>query len=765
MPFSGNANRREATKRLPPLPTPDENVDRVNQPIPAGISGVWVDLIGGGGGGGGGNASNSTRYGGGGGGGGGVVRRSFIPVSSLGATYSVTRGLGGAGGAKGTNANGSDGTAGGGSIFSSGSVTVTAAGGAGGKASTGPFDIGDGGAGGAVTISGVSTSNFRQSSGSAGGEAASMSDASDPGVDGSNGNNSVQGTGGGGGGGTRGSDNIQYTGAVGGSSPWATGGTYGTAGSGVPTSQPTAAMTGQPGAGGGGGAGEVTVGTTSITIVGSSYNGGTGATSFSVNKPTGTADGDILIAFYGSNAQTSGAVNYDNMTAPAGWTLLSGSDNDYPDMKIWWKIAASEGSSYSFGATSGTMQMIQIVTIRGAAHPSLWGFQLNYDGWTITTGRDCPSLTMNGKLLLCAVAASRSSTGSSSFTPPSGMTEIIDQAAAPGTLNSEFMAVAYLNNPPNPTATRTMTAANAPGRGSVNASIVIPASDATSGTGGNGGLYGGGGGGGGAAAAGGSGAIGYTRIEWAPAHTIFTLGGTGGQPTGVVDFLGGEVLKGARVHQIWYPNNKVDIDNDLQLGAKILNHKLRTTPGKKIVFAHSLGAVTVSVWLTQYGPTSDVNPDDVKFVLMGNSVRKYNGYYTLNNFLQPGAAGSQVPFITESLVRYDHNLPYQVWDFAIRHDAWADWPDDSSDPAYGDALAAVGTWNSGGSYWDPSLSVVHILYGFYPIMGPRYLFYKDGNTMYVLCNTQDVAATIAEVGYNRSEIYGPEHYTPNQPLW
>src|SRR5690606_26684973 len=118
-------------------PFTEENVNYTNQPTPQGCSGVWVTLIGNGGRGANGAAGiGADRWGGGGGGGAAVIGRSFIPASYLDTTYSVTRGA-------------SNGAA---SVFSSGSVVLTANG---GKTST-ITRSGSGAAGGTATASGTS---------------------------------------------------------------------------------------------------------------------------------------------------------------------------------------------------------------------------------------------------------------------------------------------------------------------------------------------------------------------------------------------------------------------------------------------------------------------------------------------------------------------------------------------------------------------------------------------------------------------------------
>ncbi|MCP3811689.1 hypothetical protein NLX62_05015, partial [Mycobacteriaceae bacterium Msp059] len=117
-------------------PFNEENINRTNQPVPVGASGCWVTLVGGGNGGYSGVlAAVSTGAGGRGGGGGAKIFRIWIPVTSLGPTYSVNMGTGGAGGSGRTPADGTGpsdpGAAGGASSFSSGSISLTANGGSG----------------------------------------------------------------------------------------------------------------------------------------------------------------------------------------------------------------------------------------------------------------------------------------------------------------------------------------------------------------------------------------------------------------------------------------------------------------------------------------------------------------------------------------------------------------------------------------------------------------------------------------------------------
>lgn len=107
----------------------------------------------------------------------------------------------------------------------------------------------------------------------------------------------------------------------------------------------------------------------------------TGAT-FSVTKPTGAADGDLLVAF---------EVSYGNggvVAPPSGWTE-SGTfvSMDGGDVKLqsFYKVVASDGASYTFNNQEGgaPLSSVYIVCVQGppAATPE-GGSRTNGTGGT-----------------------------------------------------------------------------------------------------------------------------------------------------------------------------------------------------------------------------------------------------------------------------------------------------------------------------------------------------------------------------------------------
>lgn len=92
-------------------------------------------------------------------------------------------------------------------------------------------------------------------------------------------------------------------------------------------------------------------------------------TTVTINKPTGTADGDLMIAAVFMPGPSSGT-----WTFPAGWTEIA-DQNSRPNLAIGYKIAASEGSNYSFVcSTSGGRPVGSMMTYRYASYDTISNF-------------------------------------------------------------------------------------------------------------------------------------------------------------------------------------------------------------------------------------------------------------------------------------------------------------------------------------------------------------------------------------------------------
>lgn len=100
----------------------------------------------------------------------------------------------------------------------------------------------------------------------------------------------------------------------------------------------------------------------------STQNTSTGST-LVINKPTGTVDGDLMVAFMCCDGNRT-------WTGDTGWTEIL-DQGSTPNLRIVYKIASSEGSTYTFTTSASATSAGSILTYRSA----------NYDTiGTITTG-------------------------------------------------------------------------------------------------------------------------------------------------------------------------------------------------------------------------------------------------------------------------------------------------------------------------------------------------------------------------------------------
>lgn len=144
----------------------------------------------------------------------------------------------------------------------------------------------------------------------------------------------------------------------------------------------------------------------------------TSGTTVVVNKPSGTADGDVLVAMVSIQAGSSPAI-----TGPSGWTLVGtvAGTSSATRTGVWTKVAgASEPASYTWTSD---------LTIVGAV-----GAIARYTPAAPTTAPGVVDATAQGSLATPAVAPSVTATGNndrliclfSGATPgstPSGMTQ------------------------------------------------------------------------------------------------------------------------------------------------------------------------------------------------------------------------------------------------------------------------------------------------------------------------------------------------------
>lgn len=171
------------------------------------------------------------------------------------------------------------------------------------------------------------------------------------------------------------------------------------------------------------------------------------ASSITANKPTNTSDGDLLLAaFFHRNSRA----DTTSITVPSGWSALGSVNVLDETFGLYAKpipsAAAETATSYTWTVTVGGSGrcMLAIFRVVGAAlaHPlDAAGAQAVHTG---TTSVVDPAVTaVSSSALLLALNVSNTTTSSQPlFTPPSGMTSVVDVQITNATPSSSTMQVA-----------------------------------------------------------------------------------------------------------------------------------------------------------------------------------------------------------------------------------------------------------------------------------------------------------------------------------
>lgn len=147
-----------------------------------------------------------------------------------------------------------------------------------------------------------------------------------------------------------------------------------------------------------------------------------GSTSLTLNKPSGVADGDLLVAVIATSSNTT-------FTPPAGWTSVA-SYNDGADtstIEMWWKIASGEGASWqwTFGSTKAAGGVVAYTPSAGY-EPALQTSTTNETAAPDTVVTASGFTTTHANTLLFGAFAAPDTGASKTFAPPSGMSERVD---------------------------------------------------------------------------------------------------------------------------------------------------------------------------------------------------------------------------------------------------------------------------------------------------------------------------------------------------
>lgn len=151
--------------------------------------------------------------------------------------------------------------------------------------------------------------------------------------------------------------------------------------------------------------------------------------------------------------------------------------------------------------------------------------------------------------------------------------------------------------------------------------------------------------------------------------TVLTLGGALDlQAAAIPQKLRGTITNGRTVKPVLY--NNWDALWGADDGARRLDTALGQVPADDdiIVFTHSFGSVAADVWGRTKSASCPIEPDRLRFILLGDSIRARNG--TMRWLYGEPPSGSRYPIVSA----------------AVQYDKWADSPNLLASPAYWDAL-------------------------------------------------------------------------------
>lgn len=166
------------------------------------------------------------------------------------------------------------------------------------------------------------------------------------------------------------------------------------------------------------------------------------------------------------------------------------------------------------------------------------------------------------------------------------------------------------------------------------------------------------------------------------------------------------------------PYNNFPAAANTHAGADKLNEMLHQYPGRKIVAGHSQGAQVADDWLRRYGPTSDVDPTTVMFVMTGDLESKYNGCANVPGSGCVAAYGGN---------GFPDDTRYTVKVIARQYDYYADCPNDLSNQTAVRNRSAAQTVGGKGE-----LKSVHTNYSNIGLNDPGNKTFQEGNATYIL---------------------------------
>jgi hypothetical protein len=198
---------------------------------------------------------------------------------------------------------------------------------------------------------------------------------------------------------------------------------------------------------------------------------------------------------------------------------------------------------------------------------------------------------------------------------------------------------------------------------------------------------------------------------------------------------GGLFVSPNEVVKVQYTNFPAAVN--IQNGADKLNLALHSTAGPKIVVGHSEGAEVEDAWLRKYGPTSDIDPATVRFILTGDPESRNNGCDTVSDNDPINPQPVCTPYKDNGGLGLPADTRYNVTVISRQYDYFADCPNppaglDTTDQDHPAATAMSNRQAANSVGGKGELKAVHLDYSAIGISDPLNKTYTNGNVTYVL---------------------------------
>lgn len=182
-----------------------------------------------------------------------------------------------------------------------------------------------------------------------------------------------------------------------------------------------------------------------ITVINSAtVIGSTTGTSVVINKPTNTAENDVMLAAIVINNDAT-SIN----TVPSGWTQLAdipqAGRGNFTDgrLYVFWKLAgASEGTNYTFGTSASVKYVGGIISFRNV-NPTTGIHLSNGQATASALTHNTPSLSVTEYNTM--IVTFHGMTEGNTWTPPSGMAEQFDIRSGTAGNNDEGLGASYIS--------------------------------------------------------------------------------------------------------------------------------------------------------------------------------------------------------------------------------------------------------------------------------------------------------------------------------